>query len=555
MLAIDKGKEHGNIHGIAISVYEDGRIRGILTDGDIRRALLQGYTLDDEIDKILVRDPITIMVKSTSSEILVEVIEKVRANPRLTSNKVDQIILVDDDQRLKDVISFYDIWRDSTVQAQTIAIYGMGYVGVTLAAILADSGLKVVGIEKDCNKLKALQKGEVYFHEIGLNSIWSHNIKRGNIQIEESLVKEINSDVYIICVQTPVLENGEPDFSAVKNVSQEIGRRLKKGDTVILRSTVPVGTCRNIVKPILEKESGFKVGNEIHLAFAPERTVEGKAIYELHNLPQIVGGIDKCCTDKAAMLFQEITPTILRTRTVETAEMVKLVNNSFRDLIFGFSNELCMICEDWGIDSVEVIKAANHEYPRDPVPLPSPGVGGVCLNKDAHIFDYIAKQKNKQASISLAARKVNKGFPAYLAKRVDKFIKDKKSGPSKDKIKIFVMGFAFKGEPETSDMRYSTTLDFVSPLLAAGYELHGYDPVVPKDEIEEVGVKFCALEEGFKNADVVAIMNNHRSYKDLDIFNLLNLARKPVLFLDSWHFFEPAEFKRQDGVIYSNLSL
>ncbi|MBU1026509.1 MAG: nucleotide sugar dehydrogenase, partial [Candidatus Margulisbacteria bacterium] len=342
---------------------------------------------------------------------------------------------------------------------------------------------------------------------------------------------------------------------AVKNVSQEIGRRLKKGDTVILRSTVPVGTCRNIVKPILEKESGFKVGNEIHLAFAPERTVEGKAIYELHNLPQIVGGIDKCCTDKAAMLFQEITPTILRTRTVETAEMVKLVNNSFRDLIFGFSNELCMICEDWGIDSVEVIKAANHEYPRDPVPLPSPGVGGVCLNKDAHIFDYIAKQKNKQASISLAARKVNKGFPAYLAKRVDKFIKDKKSGPSKDKIKIFVMGFAFKGEPETSDMRYSTTLDFVSPLLAAGYELHGYDPVVPKDEIEEVGVKFCALEEGFKNADVVAIMNNHRSYKDLDIFNLLNLARKPVLFLDSWHFFEPAEFKRQDGVIYSNLSL
>lgn len=555
MLALNENKENGNTHGIVISLNGDGSIRGVLTDGDIRRALLNGVTLDNKVDNILIRDPITVIAKDSLSEMLVEIIKKVRNNPRITSAKVDQIIIVDNQQRLKDVISFYDVWRDSTIQVQTIAVYGMGYVGVTLAAILGDTGLKIVGIEKDMKKLDVLRSGNVYFHEIGLNSIWAYNVKQKNIQIEDKLVGDVNCDVYIICVQTPILGNGEPDFSSIKDVSMEIGKRLKKGDTVILRSTVPVGTCRDIVMPILEKESRLRVGKEVHLAFAPERTVEGKAIHELRNLPQIIGGIDKCCTDKAALLFQEITPTIIRVRTIETAEMIKLVNNSFRDLIFGFSNELSMICEAWSIDSVEVIKAANHEYPRDPVPLPSPGVGGACLNKDAHIFGYIARKKNKEASLSMLARKINIHFPVHLANRVIKFIEEEKSGAINKKIKIFVLGFAFKGEPETSDIRFSTTLDFVVPLLSAGCDVYGYDPVVSQSEIEGHGVKYCSIKDGFVDADVVAIMNNHNSYKDLDIFYFLSLAKKPVMFLDSWHLFEPSEFKKKEGIKYSNLSM
>lgn len=538
--------------GLVLIVDDDEHLLGIMTDGDVRRGLLRGITIDDAVESIMVRDPVTLPAHLTPTELLEQIREEAGKRTRLRERKVDKLILIGDDGRVTDIVSFYDLWYLSQANTRRIAVVGLGYVGLTLAVTLADAGLHVVGVESSPEILDVLRTGRAHFHEVGLDPLLRYHMEREQLTIVSD-VESADADIYIIAVGTPVDDNGEPDLSDVIAASHAVGKRLLQRGLVILRSTVPVGTCRNIVGPILEAESGKKLGRDIFLAFAPERTVEGKALEELRSLPQVIGGWDRASVQMTANLMRELTPTIVEVESLEAAEMIKLVNNSFRDLSFAFSNELALVCDYWNIDATQLVRSANEGYPRNRVPTPSPGVGGICLTKDPLIYSAVARTAGVSRALPGIGRSVNKRMPQYVAERIMHFLREHSIAPSA--AKVLLAGLAFKGNPETSDVRFSSAVDVLNHLREAGVTVWGYDPVVGPAEIEKLGARACSIAEGFDGARVVAILNNHLEFAKLDLYPLLESMTHPALFFDGWRAFPPDAITRVSGITYASLGM
>ncbi len=551
MAVIESAPHHVGLSGIAVVVDPQGRLAGVVTDGDIRSAILHGATLDTAVSDIMTKDPIAVASYATPMKMYESVMELLKGSTRMLDRGAGKVIVVDDEQRVVDVVSFFNLWQQADVKTKKIAVIGLGFVGLTLAVVLADAGFKVVGIEARAEVVRSLKNGVPHFYEAGLANQLRTHIGR-QLEVESSLGNS-DCDVYIVSVGTPVDDNHQPILAYVETASREIGKVLKKGDTVMLRSTVPVGTTRNYCLPWLEEESGLKAGKDFSLVFAPERTIAGKAIKELRNLPQIIGSLDPQGAEVAAAIYREITPTIVMLDSLEAAEMVKLVNNTFRDTIFSFANEIALVCERYGLDAFKIIDAANEGYPRDPVPLPSPGVGGVCLKKDPYLLQITALSQGLEPSILGRSRLVNEYMPFHVFQKFLHFLKV--TGRSPQETRVFVVGFAFKGWPETSDMRDSSTLDLVKHLDQAGVTIHGFDPVIELEALRAVpGVQPSSLAEGFEAADCVFVMNNHPSYEDWNLHALLATLRKPALFVDGWHIFRSDDIARTPGISYSSVS-
>ena len=434
-----------------------------------------------------------------------------------------------------------------------VAIVGLGFIGLTLALSLADKGVKVFGVEKDQKTFSTLSKGIPTLKEKGIQRILERNIGK-NFQVFQS-IEEINSKIhsFIICVATPI-NNEELDINQLKKASEDVGKNITDNELIIIRSTVPIGTTRKVIIPIIEKELKKKGMKEsLNIVYAPERTAEGIALRELNELPQIVGGINEISIIKAMDLFRNITSTVIQASSIETAEMIKLIDNSFRDVRFAYSNEIALLCEQIGIDAHECITKSNIRYSRNNVALPSPGVGGPCLSKDPYLLmsnNEIKEFVKNNQSVILTGRTFNESVPKHLAKKIIKKIKKKND----ETIKIFVMGFAFKGEPETSDVRQSPTLHVIKELKS-DFQIFGHDPVVPKEIIENTGAISCSLEEGFKNANCVIIMNNHKFYRNLDIIELLKNSSKPCIFVDCWRLYDKNMFLDSPNIEYSGVGI
>ncbi|MFC1612669.1 nucleotide sugar dehydrogenase, partial [Patescibacteria group bacterium] len=291
--------------------------------------------------------------------------------------------------------------NNNTLYDKQICVIGMGYVGLTLALTFSDLGFKVIGVEKREKVINSLTQGRAHFFEAGLNQILKRELGKSFkflTNLEESL-----SDIYIVAVGTPADFGRKPDFSGLKEVSQQIGKVLKKDDLIILRSTVSPGTTRSFVIPLLEQESGLRAGTDFYVSFAPERTIEGDALNELKTLPQVIGGINSKSALYTADFFNKITLQTILVNSLEAAEMVKLANNLCRDVNFGFANELALICDKFNLDANEVIEAANSGYPRNKIASPSPGVGGYCLTKDPYILADAVEKKGYSPKLILSA--------------------------------------------------------------------------------------------------------------------------------------------------------
>jgi UDP-N-acetyl-D-mannosaminuronic acid dehydrogenase len=303
--------------------------------------------------------------------------------------------------------------------------------------------------------------------------------------------------------------------------------------------------------PILEKKSGLKAGVDFFVAFAPERTVEGRALEELRKLPQIIGGINWVSTDLVANIFNHLTHSVVLVESLEEAEMVKLVNNVYRDVTFAFANELSLICHKFGINTHRVIEAANKGYERGQVPLPSPCVGGVCLEKDPFLFIASAKKVKYIPKLASHARSISEAMVDFVAAEINSFLKKKK----KNNNKILILGAAFKGRPATSDIRGSTTIGLIARLNKCGIKnIHVNVPMVNGDEISSLGVKYTEdLMAAFTNADAVVVMNNNPAFEDLNLRQLLALARNTVLLFDTWGLYKEDEIKKIKGVEYKRL--
>ena len=437
------------------------------------------------------------------------------------------------------------------IRKPVVCIFGLGYVGLTMSAVFAESGYTVIGVEPRKRGVKQLLKGQPYFHEKGLKELLKKHLnKRLKIYRTPDRVK---ADVYVVAVGTPVTDHKKsPDLSYVKTVAESISRLIQKGNLVILRSTVPVGTTRDLFIPIVEKFSGLKAGRDFSVAFTPERVVEGNAIEELRRIPQIIGGFDPLSTLKAVELFKPVVSKVISVSTLESAELVKLFNNTFRDVLFGFANELALICDGFNIDPAEVVKAANEDYARSLIPSPSPGVGGYCLTKDPFILLYSTRNHEHHPHIVFHGRKVNEKMTRHVADRVLHFLRSQ--GRRAQGAKVGILGFAFKGHPETADIRFSPTLEVVAYLKRAGIQLVGHDPMVHPSIIRAQGVRpVKRVADVFHGTDCVILMTNHLRYRDPELLKYTHQMRKPGLFFDPWHLFAPHKIMEQDQMHYSNL--
>jgi UDP-N-acetyl-D-mannosaminuronic acid dehydrogenase len=355
--------------GIALVVDEGGKLIGTITDGDVRRAFLASKSFDLTARDVMRDSPIYFDEHLSYGEILENIPKELGKKGRSHAKFLGKIILVDKEQRPTRVFDYHQLWEQRVATHRHIVVMGLGYVGLTLALVLADEGFMVTGVDVDQKRVDALNAGDSYIHEIGLPQILREQLNKNFFATTQM---PADGDVFIISVGTPVKKDEQgrsvliTDY--IEQASRKIGEHIKPGNLVILRSTVPIGTSREFVAPILEKASGLRAGADFHLAFAPERTAEGKALQELRELPQIVGGINADSVEATVALFRELTASIVRVESLESAEMAKLINNTFRDVVFSYANHVAQIAAHFNIDVVNTINAANQGYPRDRVP-------------------------------------------------------------------------------------------------------------------------------------------------------------------------------------------
>ena len=431
---------------------------------------------------------------------------------------------------------------------ERICVIGMGYVGLTLSLVLAKKGFRVYGVEARPEIARQLQAGTPHFYERGLAPLLRECLAGGAFTVAEKIPADAPIDVFIVAVGTPLDQAAKaPILDSLAAAAESIAPHLGEGALVILRSTVPVGVTRKVVLPILRRHAQ----KNVFLAFCPERTIEGKALEELEHLPQIVGGLDEESARRAESIFARITSKIVRVSSLEAAEMTKLIDNSYRDLGFAFANEIAMIAKHLGLEGGEVIRAANDGYPRTRVALPG-FCGGLCLKKDPQILSRSAEAAGYRPRLVVSARQVNEDLHHYTAVRIAQQLKEK--GKDIAGAKIFISGFAFKGRPETDDIRDSPTLEVLVELrrLGAG-RIAGHDFVVAPAVIASLGVEPTSLTEGFRGADCVLFMNNHAGYETLDIDPYLSLLNPDALIFDGWRMFDVALIKKHNGLRYEAL--
>jgi len=414
---------------------------------------------------------------------------------------------------------------------KNIGIVGLGYVGLTLGIVAAMKKYNIYGVEIQKDIIDSISNDKAHFYEPSLdNLIKIHNNK--NFFLVDELKKENKIEVIIITVGTPLNKNDlTPNFEYIISALKSIKKIYDGSQLIVLRSTVSVGTTRKIVLPYLSRVSGKSI-DELLVAFCPERTIEGKAIHELQSLPQIIGGNNDRAIEMAEELFRKITPFIIRVESLEAAELIKLFNNTYRDIHFSIGNAFNEISQKFNIDGIQLIKDANLGYDRSNIPMPG-FVSGPCLSKDAYLLTYnLINFKCKEFVIN--SRKYNESLEDTVINWIVK--KCKKNNLSK----IGISGLTFKGIPDTSDLRESSSVNIAYNLKKLGYELYLHDFVANTKELEmlNIGTVFEDIYKLTLNVKMLAIMNNNKSYKNINIFQLFNNLSEPKIILDIWNVME-----------------
>ena len=532
MEAIELGRER-----LCFVVDDENTLIRVISDGDIRRALLGGYSLDDAVRDIHDKTPVVVHENNTNT-----------ATQKL-NQKISLAPIIDVYGKISGLMRYNDYVPYFNIRERSVAVIGLGYVGLTLSLVLADNGFSVSGYDTDKALVDKLRNKKTPFYENGLENLLLTHVGTNFCPI--GTIDSLDADVYIVTVGTPIIPGiMKPNIEHICKAVAVIADRLKKNDMVILRSTVPVGCTRTEVIPLLEKVSGLRAGEDFHIAFCPERTAEGRALKELRELPQIIGGIDQQSRELAMRLFNENTHTVIDVGSIEAAEMCKLLDNTYRDTMFAYSNQMARLTEKLGLNLHELITKVNLGYGRNKIPYPSPGVGGPCLSKDPYILEGNFSAFGLESKLISAARSVNEAAPELIFQRCKAMM----SRLEKNILhsKIFIIGFAFKGEPVTSDLRDSTTVWLLEYLRREGArKLFGYDPVIGSEELSSLELEACELEDGFNNADLVIFMNNHKSYSNLNINMLLATMNKPSILYDGWNIFQPKEIRNNLGIMYA----
>ncbi|WP_280720004.1 nucleotide sugar dehydrogenase [Kitasatospora sp. MAP5-34] len=440
---------------------------------------------------------------------------------------------------MRDVLSFPD---------RRVCVLGLGHAGLTLAAVLADLGFQVLGVEPRADVRALLSAGKAPFREPGLAEMLGRVTASGMLRCADwSSADDVDATVFILAVGTPLDERGGMRVDMLRNAAEDVARRLSDDDLVIVRSTVGPGTTRGVVEPVL-----LGSGRRFHLAFCPERTMEGYALEELRRLPQIVGAVSDEAGERAERFFKFLTPAVVRVRDPETAEMVKLVCNVHRDVNFAFANEVASMCDAVGVSAREVIESGGHGYPRATLAMPGP-VGGSCLPKDPHILIQSLAALGTDAAITSAARRTNEGLPARVVAHLRELAE---ATGFPDAPTISLLGIAFKGHPATNDLRGTVA----APVLAALRthfplaRFQGFDAEVEQREIAEFGLEPVPdVRQAFDRANLVLVLNNHPDFAGMPIAALAAQMATPGLIYDFLNTFRAAHLRLPPGTSYVTL--
>ncbi|KUL27795.1 UDP-glucose 6-dehydrogenase [Actinoplanes awajinensis subsp. mycoplanecinus] len=423
----------------------------------------------------------------------------------------------------------------------TIGVVGLGYVGLTLTAALAGKGFTVYGADVSPKVIETLAQGRSHIFEPGVEEIFRTEVGR-RVHVAAELPRD-TVDVAVISVSTPVDEaTHRPNLANLAAAARAVAATCRPGTLVVVRSTVPVGTSRAVVLPELRAAWG----DEVRLVMAPERTIQGQALRELVELPQVIGGLDEASLRLGVEFFAGLAQSIVEVSTLEAAELVKLSNNCHTDLIYSFGNEVALIAEQHGLDPLEVLRATNLDYPRPD--LSKPGyVGGGCLSKDPYIM--LESAGDYRPYLVGRARELNEFLPVHVAETVVRLLREAR-GETRG-TRLAVLGWAYKGWPPTDDMRGTPIATMMPIFSAAGITVTGHDPMVTPDVIRQYGGEPVSLDKAFTDSDAILVINDHPDYRAIDVTEALGGAR-PALIFDSWRILDGAAV-RASGIRYAGL--
>jgi len=408
-----------------------------------------------------------------------------------------------------------------------LAIFGLGHMGLPTAALLAQSGLQVVGVDINQQTVENVNSGISPIMEPGLDEIVRETVQNGQFSATCDMLGAVRkSKLIMIIVPTPVDKNKKSDLSAVESASKSIAQGLKKGDLVIIESTVPPGTCDNLIIPLLEK-SGLRVGEDFGVAYTPERALPNNTLYEMTHNARVIGGINSESIKMASSLYQRITKgKIILVKDLVTAEIVKLMENTYRDTNIALANELAMVCEALGVDAIEAIEAANH-HPRVNIHTPGPGVGGHCLSIDPYFIVETAREKGVETPLIRTSRQVNESMPIHVDKIIKKALKE--TGKTIQGSEVGILGVAYKAN--VADARETPAKPLIEQLIVEGATVHAHDPYVFDQVISSWGA-YPADMKRVLACDCVVLVTDHQIYKDLKpsmIKNRLLICTRPFL--------------------------
>ncbi|MDO5852088.1 MAG: nucleotide sugar dehydrogenase [Methanobacteriaceae archaeon] len=418
------------------------------------------------------------------------------------------------------------------IKDSKIAVYGLGHIGIPTAVLLAKNSFNVLGVDVNPKRVSEINNGICPITEPGLDELIKSTVNEGYLKATSNQIKAASEcNIIIIIVPTPIYNDNKADLSYVTNACNNIKKGLKKNDLVIIESTIPPLTVDNIIKPILE-ESGLKSGTDFLLAYSPERALPNNTLFEMTHNVRVVGGVNLESVNKASKLYSYVTQgSIIKVENITSAEMVKLMENTYRDVNIALANEFALLCEDLSVDVIDVINAANF-HPRVNIHTPGPGVGGHCISIDPYFLIDINKNNKINPSIIKTARTINESMPAHVIKILEENI-----GEIDDDYTIGILGVAYKGNVE--DTRETPSAKVIELLNNKHYNVYAHDPFVEDNIIESFNVKSVTFKEAL-SCDCVILMTDHDLYKSITpdmILNKFFICTRPIL--------DPKEFTKK----------
>ena len=435
----------------------------------------------------------------------------------------------------------------------TVAVIGLGYVGLPLALNFAKAGYQVVGIDVDQRKVDAINAGHSYIGDVtpaelapyvrmatavqrdgdrqlamGVQpSVAVMEQAQGSLRATTDFAALADCDAVSICVPTPLNKTGDPDISYIASATEQIARYLHSGMVIVLESTTYPGTTPEVILPRLtEAKPGLQAGEDFFLAFSPERIDPGRTDWMTHNTPKVIGGVTPACTEVVTAYYGQAIQTLVPVSSPDAAEMVKLFENTFRSVNIGLANEMLLMCDKLGLDAWEVVNAAATKPFGFMKFTPGPGLGGHCIPIDPLYLSWKLRTLAYNARFIELASEINTSMPRYWVQKVQDSLND--AGRAVKNSRILVLGVAYK--KNVNDMRESPALDIIHLLEEKGAHVYYHDPHVPSFQHEGMEmVSVTDLDVALRMVDCVVIATDHDAYHWDDV------ARKAALVVDTRH--------------------